>query len=114
MNEPILKKHHFIEKSRVAIFRYIAISSFEYIAFLFNLCRKGSVIVHFTITFRELDSDELLIFTDTADKGRIADLKVTSVSLLVAGGESFPMVLIDLVLFAPEHSFNIISHQNSI
>lgn len=105
MNEPILKKHHFNEKSRVAIFRYIAISSFEYIAFLFNLCRKGSVIVHFTITFRELDSDELLIFTDTADKGRIADLIVTSVSLLVAGGESFPMVLIDLVLFAPEHSY---------
>ena len=105
MNEPILKKHNFHEKSRVAIFRYIAISSFEYIAFLFNLCRKGSVIVHFTITFRELDSDELLIFTDTADKGRIADLKVTSVSLLVAGGESFPMVLIDLVLFAPEHSY---------
>ena len=114
MNEPILKKHHFNEKSRVAIFRYIAISSFEYIAFLFNLCRKGSVIVHLTITFRELDSDELLIFTDTADKGRIADLKVTSVSLLVAGGKSFPMVLIDLVLFAPEHSYNIISHQNSI
>ena len=105
MNEPILKKHHFNEKSRVAIFRYIAISSFEYIAFIFNLCRKGSVIVLFTITFRELDSDELLIFTDTADKGRIADLKVTSVSLLVAGGESFPMVLIDLVLFAPEHSY---------
>ena len=105
MNEPILKKHHFNEKSRVAIFRYIAISSFEYIAFLFNLCRKGSVIVHFTITFRELDSDELLIFTDTADKGRIADLIVTSVSLLVAGGGSFPMVLIDLVLFAPEHSY---------
>ena len=105
MNEPILKKHHFNEKSRVAIFRYIAISSFECIAFLFNLCRKGSVIVHFTITFRELDSDELLIFTDTADKGRIADLKVTSVSLLVAGGESFPMVLIGLVLFAPEHSY---------
>ena len=105
MNEPILKKHHFDEKSRVAIFRYIAISSFEYIAFLFNLCRKGSVIVHFTVTFRELDSDELLIFTDTADKGRIADLKVTPVSLLVAGGESFPMVLIDLVLFAPEHSY---------
>ena len=105
MNEPILKKHNFHEKSRVAIFRYIAISSFEYIAFIFNLCRKGSVIVHFTITFRELDSDELLIFTDTADKGRIADLKVTSVSLLVAGGESFPMVLIDLVLFAPEHSY---------
>ena len=105
MNEPILKKHHFNEKSRVAIFRYIAIFSFEYIAFLFNLCRKGSVIVHFTITFRELDSDELLIFTDTADKGRIADLIVTSVSLLVAGGESFPMVLIDLVLFAPEHSY---------
>ena len=105
MNEPILKKHHFNEKSRVAIFRYIAISSFEYIAFLFNLCRKGSVIVHFTITFRELDSDELLIFTDTADKGRIADLIVTSVSLLVAGGESFPMVLIDSVLFAPEHSY---------
>ena len=106
MNEPIRKKHHFNEKSRVAIFRYIAISSFEYIAFIFNLCRKGSVIVHFTITFRELDSDELLIFTDTADKdGRIADLKVTSVSLLVAGGESFPMVLIELVLFAPEHSY---------
>ena len=105
MNEPILKKHHFNEKSRVAIFRYIAISSFEYIAFIFNLCRKGSVIVHFTITFRELDSDELLIFTDTAEKGRIADLKVTSVSLLVAVGESFPMVLIDLVLFAPEHSY---------
>ena len=105
MNEPILKKHHFNEKSRVAIFRYTAISSFEYIAFIFNLCRKGSVIVLFTITFRELDSDELLIFTDTADKGRIADLKVTSVSLLVAGGESFPMVLIDLVLFAPEHSY---------
>ena len=105
MNEPILKKHHFNEKSRVAIFRYIAISSFEYIAFLFNLCRKGSVIAHLTITFRELDSDELLIFTDTADKGRIADLIVTSVSLLVAGGESFPMVLIDLVLFAPEHSY---------
>ena len=105
MNEPILKKHHFNEKSRVAIFRYIAMSSFEYIAFIFNLCRKGSVIVHFTITFRELDSDELLIFTDTADKGRIADLKVTSVSLLVAGGESFPMVLIDSVLFAPEHSY---------
>ena len=105
MNEPILKKHHFNEKSRVAIFRYIAISSFEYIAFIFNLSRKGSVIVLFTITFRELDSDELLIFTDTADKGRIADLKVTSVSLLVAGGESFPMVLIDLVLFAPEHSY---------
>ena len=105
MNEPILKKHHFNEKSRVAIFRYIAISSFEYIAFIFNLCRKGSVIVLFTITFRELDSDELLIFTDTADKGRIADLIVTSVSLLVAGGESFPMVLIDLVLFAPEHSY---------
>ena len=105
MNEPILKKHHFNEKSRVAIFRYIAISSFEYIAFIFNLSRKGNVIVLFTITFRELDSDELLIFTDTADKGRIADLKVTSVSLLVAGGESFPMVLIDLVLFAPEHSY---------
>ena len=105
MNKPILKKHNFHEKSRVAIFRYIAISSFEYIAFIFNLCRKGSVIVHFTITFRELDSDELLIFTDTADKGRIADLKVTSVSLLVAGGESFPMVLIDSVLFAPEHSY---------
>ena len=105
MNEPILKKHHFNEKSRVAIFRYIAISSFEYIAFIFNLCREGSVIVHFTITFRELDSDELLIFTDTADKGRIADLNATSVSLLVAGGESFPMVLIDSVLFAPEHSY---------
>ena len=105
MNEPILKKHHFNEKSRVAIFRYIAISSFEYIAFIFNLSRKGGVIVLFTITFRELDSDELLIFTDTADKGRIADLKVTSVSLLVAGGESFPMVLIDSVLFAPEHSY---------
>ena len=69
------------------IFRYIAISSFKYFAFFLNLCRKGSVIVNFTITFRELDSDELLIFTDTAEKdGRIADLKVSSVSLSVAGG----------------------------
>ena len=72
---------------------------------LFLIFPEREVIVLFTITFRELDSDELLIFTDTADKGRIADLKVTSVSLLVAGGESFPMVLIDLVLFAPEHSY---------
>ncbi|XP_022801932.1 uncharacterized protein LOC111339520 [Stylophora pistillata] len=51
-----------------------------------NHCREGSVIVNFTITFRVLDSNELLIFTDATEKnGRIADLEVSSATLSVTG-----------------------------
>lgn len=57
---------------------------------LFSSCRKGSVIVNFTVTLEAVNSNEILNFMENAEKdGRLADLTVTSVSLSAVGSKYF-------------------------
>ncbi len=69
--------------------------------FLFSSCRKGSVIVNFTVTFEAVNSEEILNFMENTEKdGSLADLAVASVSLSAAGSKYFQLqVYVSRVLF---------------
>ena len=48
--------------------------------------REGSVIANFTVIFKEVDSHEILTFTEISERnGRLADLAISSVSLSAIG-----------------------------